>query len=207
LLNFGLFRYAVIFVPLFYLSFNYAYKNVPEFRDRFDGTFDIFSTQDFRNYEIHGSSFVLYNNYHVATENFKRNPIFGTGLGSHPTAFEKYSLTNLEGVLDIEFNKQDANSMALRLMSETGLYGLVFMLVFLLRCWVFKGRSSSTEMWLMSNGIVLVILLYLFRQGHYFLNGFPFFLWMFYYIWKANRQELAAGAEVSELPQPQMAQA
>jgi len=189
LLNFGFIRYAFIFAPIFYFTFTYAYESVPEFRARFDGTFDIFTTEDFRNNEIHGSSFVLYNNYHVALENFKRNPIFGTGLGSHPTAFERYSLTNLQGVVDIDFNKQDANSMALRLMSETGLYGLIFMLVFLVRCWVFKPRSSSDEMWVMSNAVVLIILLYLFRQGHYFLNGFPFFLWLFYYIWKENKRE------------------
>jgi O-antigen ligase len=187
LLNFGFFRYAVLFAPIFYYSFNYAYENIPEFRDRFDGTFDIFTTEDFRNTEIHGSSFVLYNNYHVALENFKRNPIFGTGLGSHPTAFEKYSLTKLEGVIDIDFNKQDANSMALRLMSETGLYGLVFMLVFIIKCWVFKQRAAETEIWVMSNALILIILLYLFRQGHYFLNGFPFFLWLFYYTWRYNK--------------------
>ncbi len=192
LLNLGFFRYAILFAPIFYYSFNYSYENIPEFRERFDGTFEIFSTQDFRNTEIHGSSFVLYNNYHVALENFKRNPIFGTGLGSHPTAFEKYSLTKLEGVIENDFNKQDANSMALRLMSETGLYGLIFMLVFIVKCWIFKPRAAETEVWVMSNALILIILLYLFRQGHYFLNGFPFFLWLFYYTWKDNKAKKAA---------------
>jgi hypothetical protein len=195
LLNLGFFRYAILFAPIFYYSFNYSYENIPEFRQRFDGTFDIFTTQDFRNHEIHGSSFVLYNNYHVALENFKRNPVFGTGLGSHPTAFEKYSLTKLEGVVEIDFNKQDANSMALRLMSETGLYGLVFMLVFIIKCWIFKPRAAETEVWVMSNALILIILLYLFRQGHYFLNGFPFFLWLFYYTWKDNRAKKAARSD------------
>jgi hypothetical protein len=197
LLNLGFFRYAIIFAPIFYFSFNYAYDNIPEFRDRFDGTFDIFTTKDFRNSEIHGSSFVLYNNYHVALENFKRNPVFGTGLGSHPTAFEKYSLTKLEGVLDIDFNKQDANSMALRLMSETGLYGLIFMLVFIVKCWIFKPRAATTEVWVMSNALILIILLYLFRQGHYFLNGFPFFLWLFYYTWRDNKAKKEANSELA----------
>jgi hypothetical protein len=195
LLNLGFFRYAILFAPIFYYSFNYSYENIAEFRQRFDGTFDIFTTQDFRNHEIHGSSFVLYNNYHVALENFKRNPVFGTGLGSHPTAFEKYSLTKLEGVVEIDFNKQDANSMALRLMSETGLYGLVFMLVFIIKCWIFKPRAAETEVWVMSNALILIILLYLFRQGHYFLNGFPFFLWLFYYTWKDNRAKKAARSD------------
>jgi hypothetical protein len=200
LLNFGFIRYAIIFVPVFYFTFQYAYNKVPDFQARFDGTIDIFSTEDFRNYDIHGSSFVLYNNYHVALENFKRNPIFGTGLGSHPVAFDKYSLTNLQGVLKIEFNKADANSMFLRLMSETGLYGTLFMILLLSRCWVFRQRSPDRELWVMSNGIALIILLFLARQGHYFLNGFPFFLWLFYYIWRKNRELVAATKSNSELP-------
>lgn len=189
LLNFGFVRYAIVFIPLFIFSFDYAYENVPDFRARFDGTINIFSTADVRDYDIHGSSFVLYNNAHVAFENFKRNPIMGTGLGSHPTAFEKYSFTNESGVLKIEFNKQDANSMFLRLMSETGLYGMLFMILLLVKCWVWKSRSTEPEFWIMSNGLALIILLYLFRQGHYFLNGFPFFVWLFYYTWKINREK------------------
>jgi hypothetical protein len=195
LLNLGVVKYSIIFVPLFIFSFDYAYKNVPEFTDRLDGTITMFETKNYKSYDIHGSSFVLYNNYHIAIENFKVHPLFGTGLGSHPTAFDKYSLTNLAGAVDIEFNKMDANSMALRLMSETGIYGLAVMFYILFKCWIFKQRSASEEHWVMSNGIALIIILYLARQGHYFLNGFPFFLWMYFYLAKDNKIELAAQAE------------
>jgi hypothetical protein len=186
LLNFGFIKYAIVFIPLSIVFFNYSYESVPEFRERYDGTVEIFQTGEYRSYDIHGSSFVLYNNYHVALENFKRNPLFGTGLGSHPVAFDKYSLTNLEGAVDIEFNKQDANSMFLRLMSETGLYGLFIMLYLLIKCWVPKQRTSDNELWVMSNSVAIIIVLSLLRQGHYFINGFPFYLWLFYYIAKEN---------------------
>jgi hypothetical protein len=33
------------------------------------------------------------------------------------------------------------------------------------------------------------------RQGHYFLNGFPFFLWMYYYLAQDNKVERAAQKE------------
>ncbi len=56
-------------------------------------------------------------------------------------------------------------------MSETGLYGLFIMLYLLIKCWVPKQR---------------IIILSLLRQGHYFINGFPFYLWLFYYIAKEN---------------------
>lgn len=198
LINFGFFRYAIVFIPLSVLLFNYSYENVDEFRDRYDGTVEVFGTGNYKSYQINGSSFVLYNNYHVALENFKRNPLFGTGLGSHPTAFDKYSLTNLEGAVDIDFNKMDANSMFLRLMSETGLYGLFIIIFLLFRCWVPQQRTTDTELWVMSNATSIIIILYLVRQGHYFLNGFPFFLWLYYYIAQENWKLRAAAAEEEE---------
>jgi hypothetical protein len=185
-------------VPLSFFVFNYSYKNVVEFQDRYDGTVEIFSTGNYKSYEINGSSFVLYNNYHVALENFKRNPILGTGLGSHPTAFDKYSLTNLEGAVEIDFNKMDANSMFLRLMSETGLYGLFVMLFLVVKCWVPKQRTDDTALWVMSNSVLIIILLSLLRQGHYFLNGFPFFLWLYYYIAKENWKKREESKEQDE---------
>jgi hypothetical protein len=196
LFNMGFARYAIVVGPLFYFGFNWAYDNIGEFRDRFEGTREVFVEQNIQSYNVHGSSFVLYNNYIVASENFKRNPLFGTGLGSHPTAFDKYSLTKLDRVVKIEFNKLDANSMFLRLMSETGLYGMLFIIVFLAKCWVFRQKAANREMWLISNATALIIVLYLARQGHYFLNGFPFFLWLFYYTFKMNRQ--LKGSDVKE---------
>ncbi len=195
LINLGVLKYSIIFVPILTFSFDFAYESIPEFRERLDGTFIMFETKNYKSYDIHGSSFVLYNNYHIALENFKLHPLFGTGLGSHPVAFDKYSLTNLTGAVDIEFNKMDANSMALRLMSETGLYGLFVMFFILFKCWIFKQRAASEEHWVMSNGLALIIILYLARQGHYFLNGFPFFLWMYFYLAKDNKIERALQEE------------
>jgi hypothetical protein len=195
LINLGFFKYALIIGPIAYFGFNYAFEEIPEFRDRLEGTQEVFLEQNITSYKVHGSSFVLYNNWHVATENFKRNWLFGTGLGSHPVAFEKYSLTNNIGVVKIDFNSQDANSLFLRLMSETGLYGMIVMLVFLIKCFVSKSKSQDNEMWLISNGAALIMILYLARQGHYFLNGFPFFMWLYYFTWKKNREMAAAKSE------------
>jgi hypothetical protein len=89
----------------------------------------------------------------------------------------------------------DANSMFLRLMSETGIYGLAVFVWLLVRCWIFKPRARSREHWVMSNALACIILLYLLRQGHYFLNGFPFFLWMFFYLYKDNNGELDQSGE------------
>lgn len=193
LFNYGFVRYAIIFGPLMYLGYNYAYTSIPEFRDRIDGTQTVFTDEDLTDInKVHGSSFVLYNNYVITMENFKRNPFFGTGLGSHPVAFERYSLTNRVGIIKIDFNKADANSMFLRLLSETGLYGVSIMLLLILRNYVSRQRSANDTNWLLSNAVLVVILVYLARQGHYFINGFPFFLWLYYFIRKQNVIQRAA---------------
>ena len=190
LINLGTIRYAMIFLPLLAVVISYSYKNVPEFRDRWDGTIEIYTTDNIYDYDIHGSSFVLYNNSHVAWENFKEHPIFGSGLGGHPIAFDKYSLTQIEGAVQIDFNKMDANSMFLRLLSETGLYGLTVMMLLLFGSCILKSNAIDDTTWVISNSLAIIILIYLIRQGHYFINGFPLFLWLYFYLSKQNKEAM-----------------
>ena len=132
--------------------------------------------------KVHGSAFVLYNNYHIATENFKNNPLFGSGMGSHEFAFEKYNLNYIIGGI-YEFNTTDANSMFLRLLSETGLMGIFFALAFIARFYVSKSlfEEEDDEYWLIANALLVIIIIQLLRQGNYTYGGFFFFGWMYYY--------------------------
>jgi len=180
-ISYGLVRYIIILIPVTILTFNVLYNNVKDFRFRLDGLTSLFSGEKFVQGTTHGSSFILYNNYTVALKNFQTNPLFGTGIGSHPVAFEKYSLAKDFKTFGFNFNGQDANSMFLRLMSETGLFGLGIFLIILVRCYVKRDKEHLTYHWLISNGVLVMILLNLFRQGHYFLNGFPFFVILYYY--------------------------
>ena len=43
-----------------------------------------------------------------------------------------------------------------------------------------------------------IFLLNLFRQGHYFLNGFPFFVIMYYYNWASYRNYIETGKTLYE---------
>jgi hypothetical protein len=81
--------------------------------------------------------------------------------------------------------------MLLRLMSETGIYGMGVMILLLIRCWISKPNAIDNETWVMSNGLTIIILVYLIRQGHYFLNGFPLFLWLYYYLSVQNKHAMA----------------
>ena len=50
-------------------------------------------------------------------------------MGSHETAFKKYTLTKSLIQYDFEFNIKDGNSLFVRLCTETGLVGLGFILL------------------------------------------------------------------------------
>lgn len=181
-ISFGLVRYFIVLIPIVIMSFNFLYNNVYEFKERIDSTLGLFiGGEKFELGKTHGSSFILYNNYIVAKENFSTNFLFGTGVGSHPTAFDRYSIAKGIKQYGFNLNSADANSMFLRLMSETGLFGLGIFFIIIVKCYVKRDTNYLTNHWLISNGILIMILLNLFRQGHYFLNGFPFFVILYYF--------------------------
>jgi hypothetical protein len=133
---------------------------VSEFRERLDSTVGLFiNEEEFELGKTHGSSFILYNNYKVATENFKTNFLFGTGVGSHPTAFDRYSIAKDIVQWGFNLNSADANSMFLRLISETGLFGLGIFLIIIIKCYVKRDPNFISFHWLISNAILIMILL------------------------------------------------
>ena len=148
---------------------------------RYDSAINLVQGEKFILGKTHGSSFILYNNYVVATENFKTNFLFGTGIGSHAFAFNIHSLSKDIKQKGFDSNSADANSMFLRLMSETGLFGIIIFIYIIITGYVKRDPKRLTYHWLISNAILLMILLNLFRQGHYFLYGFPFFLFLYYF--------------------------
>ena len=180
-LNYGIIKYLIVVVPLILIMFNFIYDNVPEFRQRYDSTVALAQGEKFIIGKTHGSSFILYNNYVVATENFKTNFLFGTGIGSHAFAFNIHSLSKDIKQKGFDSNSADANSMFLRLMSETGLFGIIIFTYIIITGYVKLDPKRPTYHWLISNAILLMILLNLFRQGHYFLYGFPFFIFLYYF--------------------------
>lgn len=135
------------------------------------------------------STFALYSNLHVSYQNLKRHPLFGTGLGSHFHAYEKYRPYDtgiFKHFKEWELNKDDANSLFLRLMSEQGLFGLLLSIVFLVKYYIRRDVSDLNGNWIISNALLLIMMLYLLRMGHYFMNGFVLFVWSYYYLHKTR---------------------
>lgn len=199
-LNFGAIRYFLFAIPISAFLFFIAYNNAPEFKSRVDGIRELFvddilsevkkgeshnaKIRRIQNFltRVHGSSFVFYNNYYIAKQNFIKNPLFGTGLGSHEFAYDKYTLNNLIGGI-YEFNTGDANSLFLRTTSEVGLFGAIFLILYVFKYFVshdLNGNENS-DYWIISNALLVLILLTYLRQGNYTYNGFFFYCWMYYY--------------------------
>jgi hypothetical protein len=181
-INLGYISYLILFLVGGVLAGIGLYNTVDEVKSRVDAATALWVHQDYKIENLNTSSFVQYNNAHVAFENFKEHPLFGTGIGSHFVAYEKYSYTRT-GVIRFkgtDFNSTDANSLFLRLVSETGLMGVLFFVAIILNCFVGNSGTDDTH-WVVSGAILVLILLYLLRQGNYFLNGFPFFIWLYYY--------------------------
>jgi len=191
-INYGYILYLFLFIVVGFFAAWGLYNTVTEFRDRVDSSIGLWIDGDLSIKNVNSSSFVLYNNSHIAWENLKENPLFGTGLGSHQVAYKKFSYTNDSNIRlkGFEFNTQDANSMFLRLMSETGLAGVLFAFLLVTRGFVGYTGDEDDKFWIISGALLVIILLYLLRQGNYFLNGFPFFVWLYYYTKQAHKEQV-----------------
>ena len=159
----------------------HVYNTVAEVRTRIDDSYNIVAYQDTDSVNL--STFALYNNLMISIENFSDHPFFGTGIGSHPVIFDRYSKMDYENNLLLsDVNKGEAASMLLRLMSETGLLGLVLVIGFILKCHVgFTKNPSAINHILISDGILSLFFIKLLRSGHYFNTGLPFFVLIYYY--------------------------
>ena len=182
IINFRLSRVAIIGIPLLLGVFQLVLTNIKEVEDRFSSTQRIFATGQFEVGKDNGSAIILYDNFLVSYKNLFDNPLFGTGLGSHPIAFKQYSRAQFINTKGFANNYQDASSMLFRTMSELGIFGVIIIIFIISKYYVLRNPNNQQDQrWIISNAILVMVLLNLGRQGHYFLNGFPFFVWLYIY--------------------------
>ncbi len=176
-------RYILIGLIISIFGFFLAYRNVNEFKLRVDAAKGLWIEENFDIANTNNSSFVLYNNLHIAKQNLLRHPLFGTGLGSHEFAFKNFSLTKKLLNYRFEFNVKDGNSLLIRLCTETGLIGVILIILFCVRNLIIeKEKNEKFEIkYVISNAIFILIVLSLLRQGNYMLNGLPLMFLMYFY--------------------------
>ncbi len=136
--------------------------------------------------KLNSSTFALYSNYLIAQKSFKNNPILGSGLGSHELTYDEY-FESLFGkkflIMYGMFNAKDGNSLFIRMMSETGILGLVLFFIFIFK--FFLGRRylygpESMYLTIINQGILVVFVIRLVRTGNYIGQGFFLFFFIYY---------------------------
>lgn len=178
------------------LVINILINNVNLINARFTDTTELFLTTELKTNEAgtsNSSTFALYSNFIIARDSFLQDPLFGSGLGSHPLIFQetflKYFSSDLMAAYGAQ-NQQDANSKFLRLLSETGLIGLCLFLFAFFKFFIPK-RSIRwvPKDWIVINySIFVYMILCLIRNGNYINIGFFLFFFIYYFTWKmANR--------------------
>ena len=129
------------------------------------------------------STYSLISNVYVTARNLMDYPLVGTGLGSYRLIHERY-VNDIDGIESIaqwgngyvDMNKKDAGSLFLRLSAEFGLVGM-FAVVYFFK----QGRKNlGDDQRFFSNAIFVVLLLKLFREGHYFSPDIWFFITFYY---------------------------
>jgi hypothetical protein len=183
---------VLVYFALF--LFNLFASKSKGFSDRINHTFYAFVSDESESVKagkINGSSFSLYSNYKVAMSSFQANPISGSGLGTHQLNYEKYFYQTFSAAsvkrFVYELNKQDANSTFLRLISETGLVGLLAFLFFIGKNLTLRKRlqlkgDNIKFLLLFNQGIFIMMVIRLLRTGNYIGNGFFFFFFAYWAI-------------------------
>ncbi len=170
-------KVIIILLSFVFVIGFFLYKT-PDIKFRVDDTVKLFFDKNVTGKDvdrINLSTYAFYSNYKVTIETLKHNPIFGTGIGTYEYNYDKYiekKIPESNYRKYYKINRKDANSMFFRLLVETGLLG-TFFLFFL----IYKSRikfiysqnipESKLIYWLINNGIFVLILLRLLRQGHY----------------------------------------
>lgn len=190
-ISFRAFSIFIVSVGISIVSFILLYSYSTKFKTRFDDSVNVFVHQTVNEDNMksfNGSTMVLYHHLIITQRNFKDHPILGTGIGSHSLAHDRYS------PFDEKFewyflNKADANSLFLRLASETGLLGLFLFFYFMVKCSVGKTNAKRVEHWLINKSLLVIMFTALLRGGSYMAGAFPFFILLYYYSYRAEKEE------------------
>jgi O-Antigen ligase len=170
-------------LPFVFGTFYFIYSEFSFFKMRVDDTYKSLNAINSGKYKEYTnlSSYALLSNIFIAKNNILDHP-FGSGIGSHVYMHKTVYIHRMKPpqYLVIQHaentNASDADSMFVRIVSEMGILG--FVLVIVLLSLAFKVFSKDL---ILAQGIVIYILLKLFRDGHYFAPEFYFFIWLLYF--------------------------
>ena len=162
-----------------------VYYTVPNIKLRIDDTLyavsnDITKEDVYLNVNL--STYALLSNFYVTQHAVASAPLLGSGVGTYELAYDNILPEHMKAYWTL--NRSDANSMGFRLAVEVGLIGFLAVVYFLYHFRVKRLVTWSVEkeiLWVINNGILIMILLWLIRSGHYSIHGRILFVLMYYY--------------------------
>lgn len=175
-----------LYYSIFVVALVATIVNVDFFRVRFEDTFK-FLSNDTDISTVNLSTFSLVSNFEAAKVNFLSNPFVGGGFGSHERQYMGL-FKSLPAWGNLALNYNDAGSLFLRIMSELGLFGLLVFLIFIIRFKI-KKREVPREMKIVNNMALMIFVVALLRNGHFFNYAFWIFVALYYYSYKIGQGE------------------
>lgn len=179
-----MFLYGVVIVSCMGVL---MYTTLPFFKMRVYDTFFYVSRIDQLQNTDNWSTYALLSNGYVAYRSISENPLFGSGLGAHAHSHETY-LSEIITINDNELlrnlNKEDGNSMFIRVTSELGLVGLTLLLWLTIK---FRINKDEDNLFVIINeGVFIQFILIFIRSGNYTLNGLVFFVFLYLISYKRS---------------------
>lgn len=182
-LNYRKINIVILGLGIIITAFCSLYGTNEVFKAKIDDSLGILSGRSVLGDKINLSTYAIFSNMRVAEYSLARNPVFGSGLGSHPLTYDKHIGVDIPWS-NIHHNiqcKGDAGSLFIRLLSETGILGLLIFFVFILKFYISKKSDKTGYLWIISNAVLSMFFIKLLRMGHYFVDGFLFFIWIYYF--------------------------
>lgn len=190
-----------------------AYNRISYIRQRVDDTWYGF-TSDFTSEEtyqsVNLSTYAFLSNFYVVRQGLKSDAWVGNGLGTHERVYDRVLPEAMQSYSTL--NRLDANSLALRIVSETGLVGLLSFCFFIFHYRIPSAKVFTGEadlLWILNTAVLVVIVIALLRNGNYTFHGKMLFLLMYYYSFRFfHRQSKMNGSldfrgDQIQLHQPQ----
>ena len=183
---FGICIAVLILISFFCIEYRFN----DDIRMRVDDTKESLLSGEIGN--VNMTTFSLLTNFQVSIESLKENFLIGGGLGSHSLTYDRYKkMFRISGNRQrnwIGWNSADAGVLFLRIMSELGLAGIIFVGYFIIK---FRVKSPGTIN-IISNAILIYFVVRLLKGGHYFTPELYFFvmLYIFCYFKNLHREKL-----------------
>jgi hypothetical protein len=137
------------------------------------------------------SSLIAAVNYKITIDNISKNPIIGSGFDSFNKVSQKSlerieldtGLRNFIGYMDIkDMRFDDGSTMYFRVITELGLIGVIFVIIFLYNN---KVKNKNTDIALLQNMCILYFLTYCLRTGQYIRFELWYFIGFYYCLKKS----------------------